>query len=131
MPSCNHAPLLDLYVSRANEASKNLQPAGTGPVYLHVAGSPWILDVRAACGHASQCAVTDVPMRLIAGQTATFAISIRDAYGNRTSGGDRVEAQIDSIAEGTKVPPLSYSPASRACVPCIVPSYALVISNQM
>lgn len=74
-----------------------------------------MLDVSAARGHASQCAVTDVPMHLIAGHTVTFAISIRDAYGNRTSGGDRVEAQIDSIAEGIKIFPLPHSAATHSC----------------
>jgi hypothetical protein len=64
------------------------------------AGSPWTLEVRPDGGHAAHSTVSALPPQLAAGRAEAVTVTARDAAGNATAGGDRVELLLDSAAEG-------------------------------
>ena len=70
------------------------------PTYLYTTGSPWALEVKPDVGHAAHSAVGALPSQLTAGQAQAVTVTARDAAGNATTGGDRVELMLDSVAEG-------------------------------
>lgn len=67
-------------------------------------------------GHAAKSAVSALPAQLVAGKPETVTVTARDAAGNLTVGGDRVEVHLDSAAEGTdsRVKGLMSTPAAVA-----------------
>lgn len=67
---------------------------------MHASGSPWTLNVAADAGHAAHSAVSALSAQLTTGKAEVVTVTARDAAGNTTAGGDRVEVLLDSAAEG-------------------------------
>jgi hypothetical protein len=56
--------------------------------------------VKPDAGHAAHSAVGALPPQLTAGVAQAVTVTARDAAGNATAGGDRMELMLDSVAEG-------------------------------
>ena len=69
-----------------------------------------------ACGPARACksALETLLAAFVAGRAETLTVRALDGSGSATAGGDRVEVELDSVAEGRHSLPVQVG--ARACL---------------